>query len=41
MQGTFGSYGEMNTAWNAEEAKGFIKVLSTSAKVYHAVNKNQ
>ena len=39
MQAKFGSYGEMNTAWNAEEAKGFIKVLATPSKVYHSVNK--
>ncbi|CAI8220692.1 MAG: argininosuccinate synthase [Flavobacteriaceae bacterium TMED120] len=39
MQAKFGSYGEMNTAWNAEEAKGFIKVLATASKVYHSVNK--
>ena len=39
MQAKFGKYGEMNTAWNAEEAKGFIKVLATASKVYHSVNK--
>ena len=39
MQAKFGSYGEMNTVLNAEEAKGFIKVLATASKVYHSVNK--
>ena len=41
MQAKFGSYGEMNTAWNAEEAKGFIKITATAAKVYQAVNHNK
>ncbi|MCK5824629.1 MAG: argininosuccinate synthase [Ichthyobacteriaceae bacterium] len=39
MSNKFGEYGEANKLWNAEEAKGFIKVLSTSNKIYHAVNK--
>ena len=39
MQTQFGSYGEMNKAWSAAEAKGFIKILATSNKIYHTVNK--
>lgn len=38
MQSKFGAYGEMNSGWTAEEAKGFIKVLGTSNKIYHQVN---
>ena len=39
MNNDFGDYGEVNKLWNSEEAKGFIKILSTQNKIYHAVNK--
>ncbi|MEN8138521.1 MAG: argininosuccinate synthase [Bacteroidota bacterium] len=39
MSNEFGDYGEVNKLWNSEEAKGFIKILSTSNKIYHSVNK--
>jgi len=39
MSNDFGEYGEVNKLWNSEEAKGFIKILSTQNKIYHAVNK--
>ncbi len=29
----FGNYGEMNMAWSAEDAKGFIKILSNPSKI--------
>ncbi len=35
MQAKFGSYGEENKAWSADEAKGFIKLLSTPLKNYY------
>ncbi|WP_298263628.1 argininosuccinate synthase [uncultured Lutibacter sp.] len=38
MKSKFGEYGETNKAWTAEEAKGFIKILGTSNKIYHSVN---
>ncbi len=38
MKSKFGEYGETNKAWTAEEAKGFIKILGTSNKIYHNVN---
>jgi argininosuccinate synthase len=38
MNASFGSYGEMNKGWTADEAKGFIKVLSNSGKIYSHVN---
>ena len=38
MQAKFGSYGEMNTAWTAEDAKGFIKILGNQNKIYQQVN---
>ncbi|MFI2742470.1 argininosuccinate synthase [Zhouia sp. PK063] len=38
MNAKFGSYGEMNKGWTAEEAKGFIKITSNAAKIHNAVN---
>lgn len=34
----FGSYGEMNKAWTAEDAKGFIKINSNPSKIAHLKN---
>ncbi|ETN95711.1 argininosuccinate synthase [Zhouia amylolytica] len=39
MSAKFGAYGEMNKGWTAEDAKGFIKIMSNSAKIHQAVNK--
>ncbi|MGB8705257.1 MAG: argininosuccinate synthase domain-containing protein [Gillisia sp.] len=38
MNSGFGSYGEENKAWTAQDAKGFIKILSNSGKIYQKVN---
>ena len=38
MNAKFGSYGEENTGWTAEEAKGFIKILGNQNKIYQQVN---
>ncbi|CAL2102899.1 Argininosuccinate synthase [Tenacibaculum sp. 190130A14a] len=38
MNTQFGCYGEMNTGWTAEEAKGFIKLLGNQNKIYQQVN---
>ena len=38
MNTKFGSYGEMNKGWTAEEAKGFIKILGNQNKIYQQVN---
>lgn len=38
MNAKFGSYGEENKGWTAEEAKGFIKILGNSHRIYHQVN---
>lgn len=38
MQAKFGAYGEMHTGWTSDDAKGFIKILSTSNKIHHIVN---
>ena len=38
MNAKFGSYGEMNKGWTADDAKGFIKILGNQNKIYHQVN---
>ena len=40
MNSTVASYGEMNTGWTADDAKGFIKILSNQNKIYNQVNKS-
>jgi argininosuccinate synthase len=39
MDNSFGTYGEANEAWTAEEAKGFIKLSANAGKIYQHVNK--
>ncbi len=39
MRSEFGEYGEKNSAWTADDVKGFTKVLSTSLKIHNSVNK--
>ena len=38
MNAKFGSYGEENKVWTAEEAKGFIKIYGNQSKIYQSVN---
>lgn len=38
MDVRFGSYGEVNKDWTAEEAKGFIKLFGNQNKIYQQVN---
>ncbi|MBT8186059.1 MAG: argininosuccinate synthase [Croceitalea sp.] len=38
MNASFGSYGEMNKGWTANEAKGFIKLSSNASKISNFVN---
>ena len=38
MNAKFGSYGEMNKGWTADEAKGFIKIIGNQNKIYYQVN---
>ena len=37
MKSDFGEYGEVNKAWNADDVKGFTKILGNQMKIYHAV----
>lgn len=36
-----GEYGESQKGWNAEEAKGFIKLLSTPLRVYYGAHQEE
>lgn len=38
MNAKFGSYGEENKGWTANEAKGFIKILGNQNKIHQQVN---
>lgn len=38
MQADFGSYGEENKGWTADDAKGFIKIYGNQIKLYQNVN---
>lgn len=38
MNASFGSYGEMNKGWTADDAKGFIKLAANQNKIYYHVN---
>ena len=41
MNASFGSYGEMNKGWTAEDAKGFIKITANAHTIYKRVNKEE
>lgn len=38
MNAKFGSYGEENKGWSADEAKGFIKIIGNQNKIYQQIN---
>jgi argininosuccinate synthase len=38
MNASFASYGEINEGWTANDAKGFIKIMSNAGKIYNHVN---
>ena len=40
MNTSFGNYGEMNKGWTAEEAKGFIKILSNPGRISNLTTEN-
>ena len=41
VKNKLGEYGEMQKGWTAEDAKGFIKVLSTPLRAYYAAHKDE
>ncbi len=38
LQSDFGSYGEENKAWSAQDAKGFINIYGNQTKIYQNTN---
>lgn len=38
MNSSFASYGETNEGWSADDAKGFIKIISNQGKIFNHVN---
>lgn len=38
LRSKLGEYGEMGRGWTADEAKGFIKLLSTPLRVYYGIH---
>lgn len=38
MQSDFGKYGEENSAWTSDDARGFAKIYSNQLKIYHKVH---
>ena len=38
MSAKFGSYGEENLAWSADDAKGFTKIFSNADRIYQSIN---
>jgi argininosuccinate synthase len=38
LKSKLGEYGEMQRGWTADDAKGFIKVLSTPLRVYYGIH---
>lgn len=41
VKNKFGEYGEMQKGWTSEDAKGFIKVLSTPLRAYYSNHKDE
>lgn len=41
MSSTFGSYGEMNKGWTADDVKGFAKIFGNQNVIFHAINEQQ
>lgn len=38
MQSSFGQYGEMNSGWSAQDARGFAKIFSNQTKLHKSVH---
>lgn len=41
VKNKFGEYGEMQKGWTSDDAKGFIKVLSTPLRAYYANHRDE
>ena len=38
MSDKFGAYGEMNLAWDGNDARGFAKIASNQSSIYRTIN---
>ena len=38
MQSSFGTYGEENKGWTAQDARGFAKLFANQTKLYQSVH---
>lgn len=41
MKSKAGQYGEVNKAWTADDAKGFIKIYGMGQKIYHSIKDDE
>ena len=41
MSSSYAQYGELNKGWTADEAKGFIKILSNQNKIYNQIHQEK
>lgn len=41
LKSKLGEYGEMQRGWTADDAKGFIKLLSTPLRVYYGIHPDE
>ncbi len=41
MSSSFAQYGELNKGWTANDAKGFIKILSNQNKIYNQIHQKK
>lgn len=41
MSSKFGTYGEMNRAWTADDAKGFIRIYGNQNSMYYQINQEE
>jgi argininosuccinate synthase len=41
MNSKFGSYGEMNNGWTADDVKGFARIFGNQNTIFHAINETQ
>jgi argininosuccinate synthase len=39
MSDKFGAYGEMNLAWDGNDARGFAKIMANQSRIHRTVNK--
>jgi argininosuccinate synthase len=41
MSDKFGAYGEMNLAWDGNDARGFAKIMANQTRIYRSVNREK